>query len=58
MVNWCYHLPNENGKFYALKGVYDEQEVAEIQQPITLLDVIELKVPELVGERHLVLLKI
>lgn len=57
MVSWCYHLPNENGKFYALKGVYDEQEVADILLPITLLDVIELKVPELVGERHLVVLQ-
>lgn len=57
MVSWCYHLPNENGKFYALKGVYDKQEVADILLPITLLDVIELKVPELVGERHLVVLQ-
>lgn len=57
MVNWCYHLPNENGKFYALKGQYDEQEVADIQQPITLSAVVELNVPELVGERHLVVLR-
>lgn len=57
MASWCYHLPNENGKFYALKGVYDEQEIADITQPIELIDVIELHVPELVGERHLVVLK-
>lgn len=57
MIDWCYHLPAENGKFYALKGVYDEQEVAEIKKPIELLEVIELNVPELVGERHLVVLK-
>ncbi|MFA9488015.1 MULTISPECIES: 16S rRNA (guanine(527)-N(7))-methyltransferase RsmG [unclassified Mannheimia] len=57
MIDWCYHLPAENGKFYALKGVYDEQEVAEIKKPIELLKVIELNVPELVGERHLVVLK-
>lgn len=57
MVNWCYHLPNGNGKFYALKGIYDTQEVADIQQAIRLSDVVELNVPELVGERHLVVLE-
>lgn len=57
MVNWCYHLPNKNGKFYALKGVYDETEVQAVKKPVELVDVIELQVPELVGERHLVVLK-
>lgn len=57
MVNWCYHLPNKNGKFYALKGVYDEIEVQAVKKPVELVDVIELQVPELVGERHLVVLK-
>lgn len=57
MVDWCYHLPNETGHFYALKGIYQQNEVAEIRQPIELVDVIELSVPELVGERHLVVLK-
>ncbi|WHP47556.1 16S rRNA (guanine(527)-N(7))-methyltransferase RsmG [Mannheimia bovis] len=58
MVNWCYHLPNENGKFYALKGVYDETEVQAVKKDIELVDVIELQVPELIGERHLVVLKL
>lgn len=57
MIDWCYHLPTENGKFYVLKGVYDEQEIIEIKQPIQLVEVIKLEVPELVGERHLVVLK-
>lgn len=57
MVSWCYHLPADKGKFYALKGVYDEQEIAEIKQPIQLVEVIKLEVPELVGERHLVVLQ-
>ncbi|MEG9490966.1 16S rRNA (guanine(527)-N(7))-methyltransferase RsmG [Mannheimia indoligenes] len=57
MVNWCYHLPNKNGKFYALKGVYDETEVQAVKKPVELVEVIELQVPELVGERHLVVLK-
>lgn len=56
MVDWCYHLPNPQGKFYALKGIYAESEVQEIKNPIGLEKVIPLSVPELVGERHLVLL--
>ncbi|AHG74494.1 Ribosomal RNA small subunit methyltransferase G [Mannheimia sp. USDA-ARS-USMARC-1261] len=58
MVNWCYHLPNENGKFYALKGVYDETEVQAVKKDIELVEVIELQVPELIGERHLMVLKL
>lgn len=57
MVNWCYHLPNENGKFYALKGIYDELEVQSVKNPVKLVNVIQLEVPELIGERHLVVLQ-
>ncbi|EXI62855.1 16S rRNA methyltransferase [Mannheimia granulomatis] len=57
MVNWCYHLPNENGKFYALKGIYDELEVQSVKKPVKLVNVIQLEVPELIGERHLVVLQ-
>lgn len=56
MVNWCYHLPNASGHFYALKGQYQTEEVAEITKPVEVLDVFKLDVPELVGERHLVVL--
>lgn len=57
MTDWCYHLPNTSGQFYALKGQYHADELAEISQLITLVEVIKLDVPELVGERHLVVLK-
>ena len=57
MVNWCHHLPNTSGCFYALKGQYQQEELAEVNQPIELIDVIKLSVPELIGERHLVVLK-
>lgn len=56
MVNWCYHLPNENGLFYALKGVYHSDELSEIDKAINVSDLIKLEVPELIGERHLVVL--
>ena len=56
MVNWCYHLPNASGRFYALKGQYQTEEVAEITKPVEVLEVLKLDIPELVGERHLVVL--
>ncbi|WGE46245.1 16S rRNA (guanine(527)-N(7))-methyltransferase RsmG [Actinobacillus equuli subsp. haemolyticus] len=56
MVDWCYHLPNPQGKFYALKGIYTESEVQDIKKPIQLEQVVTLSVPELIGERHLVVL--
>ncbi|ANF71301.1 16S rRNA methyltransferase G [[Haemophilus] ducreyi] len=56
MLNWCYALPNDSGKFYALKGVYDGAELQAVQKPIKLVDAIKLNVPQLVGERHLIVL--
>lgn len=57
MISWCYHLPNAGGKFYALKGVYDENEVQAVKNPVKITNVVKLNVPELVGERHLVILE-
>ncbi|MDG3086762.1 16S rRNA (guanine(527)-N(7))-methyltransferase RsmG [Vibrio hannami] len=57
MVEWCRHLPKpETGKFFALKGQYSEQEVAELPDWCSVIDFKALKVPELEGERHLVTL--
>lgn len=57
MTDWCHHLPNENGLFYALKGQYHEDEVQELDVKFNIQQVIKLSVPELEGERHLVLIK-
>lgn len=57
MTDWCKHLPAENGLFYALKGQYHQDEVCELADVFALQQVIELNVPELIGERHLVLIK-
>lgn len=57
MVDWCYHLPNENGKFYALKGIFDPAELEAVKKGVNLVEAIPLQVPELVGERHLVVLE-
>ncbi|QIM69438.1 16S rRNA m(7)G-527 methyltransferase [Basfia succiniciproducens] len=57
MTDWCHHLPNEKGLFYALKGVYQQEEVMDMGNNFQVIDVIKLHVPELIGERHLVKVK-
>ncbi len=57
MLSWCHHLPQKGqGRFYALKGVSPDDEMALLPEGITLESVIKLQVPELDGERHLVIL--
>ena len=57
MLHWCRHLPAPEGRFYALKGVVPEQELANLAEGLALEQVYPLFVPELDGERHLVLIK-
>ena len=57
MTDWCHHLPKKDGYFYALKGIYHEDEVQELDKKFEIKDVITLHVPELVGERHLIVLR-
>ncbi|VEC02135.1 Ribosomal RNA small subunit methyltransferase G [Cedecea lapagei] len=57
MVNWCHHLPGENGRFYALKGVRPDEEIAELPAGFSVENIVKLNVPSLEGERHLVLIK-
>ncbi|MDN3697405.1 16S rRNA (guanine(527)-N(7))-methyltransferase RsmG [Vibrio clamense] len=57
MVEWCHHLPKDNtGVFMALKGQLSENEIEHIPEWCTVTDVKALQVPELEGERHLVIL--
>ncbi|PJG86053.1 16S rRNA (guanine(527)-N(7))-methyltransferase RsmG [Conservatibacter flavescens] len=57
MTDWCQHLLAESGVFYALKGQYQREEVELLTAQYSVEQVIELAVPELVGERHLVCIK-
>ncbi|OEM06884.1 16S rRNA (guanine(527)-N(7))-methyltransferase, partial [Escherichia coli] len=57
MTDWCQHLPKQDGYFYALKGLYHQEEVEELSEKFTIQQVIRLQVPELIGERHLVIAK-
>lgn len=57
MTDWCHHLPVDNGLFYALKGIYQQDEVMNMDDRFQVVEVIKLQVPELTGERHLVKVK-
>lgn len=58
MISWCHHLQKaETGRFYALKGVRPDDELAQLPSGIELVSVERLHVPTLDGERHLVILK-
>ncbi len=57
MVNWCKHLPKEeSGVFLALKGQMPTDEIDQLPAWCSVMDIKHLTVPELKGERHLVIL--
>ncbi|EIC83939.1 16S rRNA (guanine(527)-N(7))-methyltransferase RsmG [Serratia sp. M24T3] len=57
MLTWCHHLPVKGqGRFYALKGLSPNEELATLPENVKLQEIIKLRVPELEGERHLVIL--
>lgn len=57
MLQWCHHLPNRNGKFYALKGMIPKDELTRLPEGLALEQVHQLAIPQLEGERHLVIVK-
>ncbi|MEL4016041.1 16S rRNA (guanine(527)-N(7))-methyltransferase RsmG [Dryocola clanedunensis] len=57
MVSWCHHLPGQDGKFYALKGLRPDDEIASLPEAFRVEEIIRLQVPKLDGERHLVVIK-
>lgn len=57
MLNWCHHLPGENGAFYALKGQLPEDEMAALPAGFNVVKSVRLSVPQLEAERHLVIIK-
>ncbi|GHD97382.1 MULTISPECIES: 16S rRNA (guanine(527)-N(7))-methyltransferase RsmG [Pseudocitrobacter] len=57
MVSWCKHLPAENGRFYALKGQRPDDEISQLPTEFSVENIVELRVPHLEGERHLVTIR-
>ena len=57
MVQGAQHLLADNGEYWAMKGVYPEQELAECETLISSTHVHPLNVAYCEGERHLVIAK-
>lgn len=57
MTNWCHHLPKESGYFYALKGQCHQDEINELPKQFYIEKQVKLEIPDLIGDRHLILLK-
>ncbi|WP_053141048.1 16S rRNA (guanine(527)-N(7))-methyltransferase RsmG [Erwinia billingiae] len=58
MLNWCHHLPGKKGQFYALKGVVPDDELATLPAGFAVDRVVKLAVPQLEGERHLIVVNV
>lgn len=56
MVTWCRPLPGTQGRFYALKGILPQDEIAALPADFVVEKVLPLSVPTLTGERHLVII--
>lgn len=57
MVSWCHYLPKaESGVFLALKGQLPQDEIEQLPDWCSVSEIKALNVPELEGERHLVIL--
>ena len=57
-VEQARHLAVGGGRFVAMKGRHPAQEIEALPADIRVLNVIELKVPHLDAERHLILMDI
>ncbi|WP_396588079.1 16S rRNA (guanine(527)-N(7))-methyltransferase RsmG [Bermanella sp. R86510] len=54
MVDGSIHLLKRGGFFYAMKGVYPEGEIEQLDERVSVVDCFVLHVPGEDGERHLV----
>ncbi|ODS23176.1 16S rRNA (guanine(527)-N(7))-methyltransferase [Candidatus Endobugula sertula] len=57
MVKGTGHLLNQHGRFWAMKGVYPENELRDCEKNAIVESSKSLNIPEQQGERHLLILK-
>jgi 16S rRNA (guanine527-N7)-methyltransferase len=57
MTNYCHHLLEKDGFFYAMKGVYPTEELKELDNTYEVCRCLPLQVPQEEGERHLILIR-
>jgi len=54
MLNYCQHLCHQDGRFLAMKGQISEEEIAQLPEGFRIDAIIELNVPQLNAQRHLI----
>lgn len=54
MLHWCQHLVDSNGQFLALKGQLPQDEITEVSDYYTVKNTVNIEVPGLEGQRHLI----
>jgi 16S rRNA (guanine527-N7)-methyltransferase len=57
MIGWCAHLPATDGQFLAMKGAQAQEEIAALPDFVKVVANETLQVPELAGQRFLVIVK-
>ncbi|MGL5335153.1 MAG: 16S rRNA (guanine(527)-N(7))-methyltransferase RsmG [Enterovibrio sp.] len=57
MLEWCRHLPHDKGCFLALKGLLDSEELDLLRADDFVIEIKQLHVAGLTGQRHLLILK-
>ncbi|WP_417439876.1 16S rRNA (guanine(527)-N(7))-methyltransferase RsmG [Idiomarina abyssalis] len=56
MLSWCEHLPSDKGRFYALKGLYPQQELDELSANYKTESIEQINVPGIDASRHIVII--
>jgi 16S rRNA (guanine527-N7)-methyltransferase len=56
MLSWCEHLPSDNGRFYALKGLYPQEELDELSANYKTESIEQINVPGIDASRHIVII--
>lgn len=57
MIGWCAHLPAATGQFLAMKGAQAQEEIAALPDFVKVVANETLQVPELAGQRYLVIVQ-
>lgn len=57
MLAACRHLLSQSGRYYAMKGIYPDQELSAIEKDYIVEACHLLNVPGVDGQRHLVVIK-
>jgi len=58
MTDNAAHLVADNGRFWAMKGQYPQQEIEELHSKYRLENCQPLRIPETIAERHLIELSV